>query len=372
MFRFALLASVLGLVAPQVAKAYTLRFNADGQPVRWAAPRVPMRLDAELVSDRDESTLATERAFATWAGIPGVPTLVLDGAARLRPGFDPRGENENGIYTVVTLPIPGVALAVTVTTYREDDGRILDADILVAASRELAFLDDEPRGRDRRSYDLASLLAHESGHVLGLGETPDDDAATMSPRLRRGDTAPRTLEEDDEAGVLELYANTGVMTRASCGVQGPLGHRRSGVPALVGIILIALTGLLRRRERRFLVAGAAALAFATALAASRPAASADDGFRGRAHLLEVRWQDGLLVSDFEVATPSGQVLLEIPGGVRDGIVQQVGEALPPADGAELWVSVVGADGLRDWRNLSEPSASNVLRSMSDRPPASVR
>ncbi len=373
---FAVFACVAGLFAPTAARAYTLRYTHSGDPVRWSTAQVRMRVDAGLCATSDESMQAAQLGFAAWAGIAGVPELVLDRATSLPPGYSSGGSNENGIYRVASLPVSGAALAVTVTTYR-DDGWMLDADVLVLDSRDLQLISADPRGGERRMYDLASVLAHESGHVLGLGEATEDDAATMWPRLHVGDTTQRSIEDDDRAGVQDLYAdvdfNLGVgARRGSCGVQGPLGRGGVGASALFALGLAALAALVRHRERRRALVGAALLALVAGLCLSQPLASADDGVRGRARLLDVRWEGGLLVTEYDVATTRGHERLVVAGGARDGIVQQVGEALPPADGAEVWLGVVNVDGVRAWANLDEVTAAGGLRTPSGLLPASAR
>ena len=361
-----------------MARAYTLRYTRAGLPVRWATARVPLRVDPALAASAGESTEAARLAVAAWAGLAGVPALALDGEVRLAPGYAPRGDNENGVYRVESLPVSGVALAVTVSTYRQDDGVLLDADVLVLASRELALLGEAPRGRELRRHDLASLLAHESGHVLGLGETADDEAATMWPTLRLGDTSARTLEPDDEAGVLGLYADAAALDADAgalpqgCGVLGPRGRGPSAGAGLFALGSALLAVALRRRARRHAVAGAALLALLASVAASRPAARADDRALGRARVLEVRWQDGLLVTELEVRTATGRERLVVAGGALDGLVQQVGEELPPADGDEVWLGAVDARGLRAWGSLAQGAAPGEVRTTRGRPPASAR
>jgi hypothetical protein len=328
--------------------------------VRWVAAHVPIRVDPALASDPEESAEAAEVAFDAWGGLRGVPELRLDGDTQRVPGYSLTGDNENGVYRVASLPIDGVALAVTVSTYRQSDGELLDADVLVATSGDVGLLSEEPEGRELRTYDLGSLLAHESGHVLGLGETEDDEAATMWPRLHRGDTGPRTLEADDEAGALELYAGAGLHTQ-SCGVQGPLGRLGGGASVLFAFGLAMLAAVIRRRQSRRALAGVALLAVVLALGASERVVKADDGLRGRAHLVDVRWERGLLVSEFDVTTAGGHERLVVLGGARDGVVQQVGNGLPPADGAQVWLGVDEIGGRRTWVNLDEPGPSSAAR-----------
>ncbi len=358
--------SVLGL-APSASRAYTQRFTVGGLPVRWSHASVPLRVDPALGMDPGEAAEAARIAFAAWGGIPNVPVLALEGDVQRAPGFASSGSNENGVYQVASLPIGGNALAVTVSTYRQDDGILLDADILVKESRDVRLLDAMPAQRDRRRFDLASLLAHESGHVLGLGESMDDATATMWPRLGLGETEARTIEADDEAGVRAIYAEPlpeeeprgmtgggpGALLGAGCGVARrpaqasalPFGR---GPSALAVLALIGFALRARSRVRRRGHLGLALLLAGAQLALTSPAVHADESVRGVARVVGTRWEGGLLMTDLELVGPTGTVALTVPGGARDGVVQQIGDALPPEDGAALRLDLPGADGWRRW------------------------
>jgi hypothetical protein len=356
--------SVLGL-APSASRAYTQRFTVTGLPVRWSMPRVPLRIDPTLGGDAAAALEAGRIAFAAWGGIPNVPTLALEGEAQRAPGFASSGSNENGVYQVASLPIGGTALAVTVSTYRQDDGILLDADILVKDSRDVRLLDAMPARRDRRRYDLASLLAHESGHVLGLGESMDDASATMWPRLALGDTSARTIEADDEAGVRAIYAETVLEEEGAAPTGGPallgagcgVARRAARAPGIdlgrgaSAVMVVALLGLAfraRGRKRRRGLVGLALLLVGAQFVVASPGVRADESLRGVARVRGTRWEGGLLMTDLEVIGPSGTAAVTVPGGARDGVVQQVGDALPPEDGAELRLDPPGADGWRRW------------------------
>jgi hypothetical protein len=69
---------------------------------------------------------------------------------------------------------------------------------------------------------------------------------------------------------------------------------------------------------------------------------------GRAQRTGTLSQNGLFFTEYKLTTPSGDSVLRIAGGARDGIGQRVMDAEPPpADGAELAV-VQQADGTQHW------------------------
>ena len=66
---------------------------------------------------------------------------------------------------------------------------------------------------DPGSFDVQSVATHEGGHFLGISHSTlgdftaiDPTSATMLPLAAPGDSSFRTLEEDDRASVLRVYA----------------------------------------------------------------------------------------------------------------------------------------------------------------------
>ena len=63
------------------------------------------------------------------------------------------------------------------------------------------------------SFDVQGIATHEGGHFIGVSHSTLGDftasnpmSATMLPVVADGDANPRTLEEDDKAAVLRIYA----------------------------------------------------------------------------------------------------------------------------------------------------------------------
>ena len=119
------------------------------------------------------------------------------------------------------------AVAITIHTYGVSSGRISDADILIN--------DDAFRfsvgGLEDSSYDIAYVVAHEMGHVLGLGhpcgdpsstfpsceESPEDSNFEESLMYIRGPIGPRSLSlaEDDLTGLSAVTGALGTPARAA-------------------------------------------------------------------------------------------------------------------------------------------------------------
>src|SRR5882672_3928654 len=97
------------------------------------------------------------------------------------------------------------ALALTTVTYNRNTGEIYDADIEVnshiqlSGMRGISTTDQVPSD----SFDLQSILTHETGHFLGLAHSntmcssSDHDCPSMDAMYQAGSSDFRTLESDD-------------------------------------------------------------------------------------------------------------------------------------------------------------------------------
>jgi hypothetical protein len=245
---FALAGGLAGLVSP--AHAYTINTTEVGKRIRWATDTVSLQMDPEYQRflQPGQSYSALAMGFDAWRGLPRVPDLVI------RPGVPESvghhdGHSSNAIYLLRDWPYEAAKLAVTIVTYEMDTGRLLDADIVVNGKAKFELL-DEPTKPGVDSYDLAAVLTHEAGHVLGLGESQAGADATMWPYARPDDTDKRTLAEDDEDGVMESYLGAPPAAAGGCG-QSSVGGRASGRSGLtLGLWLLAVIPVLRMSRRR--------------------------------------------------------------------------------------------------------------------------
>ncbi len=64
--------------------------------------------------------------------------------------------------------------------------------------------DDGPGSIPAGFYDIQSIMAHEYGHVLGLGHS-SILGATMAPSIGAGSESGRSINSDDRAGILSIY-----------------------------------------------------------------------------------------------------------------------------------------------------------------------
>ena len=93
------------------------------------------------------------------------------------------------------------SLAVTLTTVRLSDGRLMDADMEINSEfHDFALLD----GPGSASVDVANTITHEAGHMLGLDHSAVREA-TMQFEAPSGEVRKRDLAADDIAGLCAIY-----------------------------------------------------------------------------------------------------------------------------------------------------------------------
>jgi hypothetical protein len=354
------------------ASAYSINETERGRRIRWADTKVVFQIDPAIAQmlPAGRAEAALQISMDAWRGFEGVPELEISTSlpSPLGNGAD---HPTNGIYLPPVWQHEADKLAITVVTYEMASGRLLDADVVVNPNVDFNLLDEYSPSR-QPSYDLAAVLTHEMGHVLGLGESHDDRMATMWPYADRGDTHQRTLSEDDESGVIDAYDGPAPLPAAACAQMTVAGAGRHAPPVWLAFLTLSAIAWLAwrsspRARRGVVMAGGAALIAVgggaahdeidasvvgghehhASIALAAPAAQLrmSRAFNdlsatrvGVAKRVATRAVDGMLFTDVEVATDSGErVQLSLPGGELNGIGQIVGHERVPADGDELMV-----------------------------------
>ncbi len=146
--------------------------------------------------------------------------------------------------------------ALTILTFQQCTGEIVDADILLDDAHRDFCLDN--CGPDEQSLD--NTVTHEMGHLLGLDHSSASEA-TMYASAPPGETKKSTLHGDDRQGLCAAYSSgcgktfncaTAPLPAASTATTGSESDGCAAQPTgrpnwiLLGLLPVLL-GLLRRR-----------------------------------------------------------------------------------------------------------------------------
>jgi hypothetical protein len=262
----------------QPAHAYMLKTTKTGHRVRWTAPVVTLYVDQKLEEAYGGDVVRASLTIATdaWRGLDNVPDVVVSEQAA--PGYDAQTRS-NGVYMMRPWPFAREQLAVTVSTY-DLDGHMIGVDVLVNGESDYALLPDGEDSPFTSHHDLAAVLTHEMGHVLGLDESPDDRDSTMWPYIRGGDVHQRTLSEDDEAGIVAAYKD--VLYESSlplgCTQASVLGAIPGAANLRIAAWVILMLGMGQRLARRRTIAVAVGRAAQSVAPRGKPSPSVRPAF----------------------------------------------------------------------------------------------
>lgn len=368
-----------GLVVPAEAAAYDVKRTSGDQLVHWEKPSVRFQLDGAIDRRVPRATNAVEEALASWSGTVGAPELTAESSTSpMVTGFD--GDNSVRFAPTGWAPA-GRALAITVLTYDDVSGAILDADVVVNGQYDFAVLAPEasevPRGSgtkltstdgidvhverdDVERYDLHHVIAHEFGHALGLNDELAERSALMYRYSSPNDPSVRVPSDDDISGLAQLYGTNVTANGNGCGAAtvAPRAPSRSASSAATWITLglglfVTVRGGSRRRGAVGLgvVLGAGAFVLmpdvtrddATPIA---QAATAPVMARAVVTRATTSIEDGLFKTTFDLrgvrcaSGPCPSLGVGVAwGGVMGTIRQEVGDHFAPRAGAEVQVAL---------------------------------
>jgi hypothetical protein len=225
---------------------YQVRQSGSGNPLRWPLGPIDVEIALDAVPegvDAGDAARAAELAFEEYrtALSPMQTGIELD----VRRG-DRAAVSAGDRIATVTWVVEGwdddydpEALAITVTSYDPTSGRIQDADIVI--NRDHHWSAGEGCSM---AYDLQGVLAHEVGHLFGLGHDTEDDEATMFPSAGPCETKKRDLAASDLEGLHFLYVES--MSPPPPLACNAVPGGRGGAGALL-FVAGALAVALRRR-----------------------------------------------------------------------------------------------------------------------------
>jgi hypothetical protein len=186
--------------------------------IRWLDSSMPIRY---YVTNRDvpgvtapQLQVATDRAFAAWAGVSNVQIGAQFG------GFvsnNPLEDDSTSVIGFLSRPDLDRVLGMAHWEYDRTTGVIHSSDVFLNTTFDWSVAPNGEPGR----FDVQSVMTHELGHVLGLGHSVIGETepasgggrtilgkrAVMFPiAYPRGNIEDRTLEADDIAGISDVYA----------------------------------------------------------------------------------------------------------------------------------------------------------------------
>ena len=186
----------------------TILFAAAADPVmayvllsprrRWASTPVTVRVynvGNNTIADPDKGVTAVVGAIRVWGIISSSSTssAAVRGSAPATIMLNSNG----GLCT-------GGCLAATLTGYyisQTGDDRIYDADVYTNTSQPFYSSREASCSGE---YDIDGVMAHEVGHVIGIGHS-SVAGATMYPSVSACNLGNRTLAADDLAARDDLY-----------------------------------------------------------------------------------------------------------------------------------------------------------------------
>jgi len=234
---------LLLLAFSPATRAYTVQFADENKNIRlrWKNGVIPIAVSNSLTkqipglkSEADVLALI-HRSLGNWERIANVKFEITTTDKQSISAASKTGDGINLITIAPTsenlLLFNGGSEEISARTQTFFNGRgfITEADIVLNPYQQ--FSTDGALG----TFDLEATLTHEIGHLLGL-EHSRIPAATMFEQQGRNGTyglanfAPRSLAEDDAAGIRALYGakNSGA---DCCGTIGGKILSASGKPA---------------------------------------------------------------------------------------------------------------------------------------------
>ncbi len=236
-----LFAAMIWSAAP--VRPYTLQFtdSSSRAQVKWPNHTINVAFSASLsappanVKAGSDVIGALRRALANWSEAADVDFVEAQSKEQSISAGGGSGDGVSLITIAATAenvaPFVGAASEMSGRTrvFFNKSGSITEADIVLNPYQQ--FSTDGTPG----TYDIEATFMHEVGHLLGL-EHSSVIGATMQPRQGKNGIyslpafTPRTLSQDDLAGVRAIYGMRPEMAGARGSVTGTVSLH-TGAPA---------------------------------------------------------------------------------------------------------------------------------------------
>jgi hypothetical protein len=200
--------------------------NGSGNPIRWSTMPIEYAVDPsnDVGLDPDGVVASVVSSAGVWGDLDG---STIDFRFRGSTSDPVTAHDEvNAVYFEGDWEFDPDLLAIT-SVWSYENGMAVGFDMQVNAMDHDWSLD---ASKEREKADVQNALAHEFGHVVGIGHLEKSPEATMYPSSPPGETMKRDLSDEDVWVALNFYPGDGA-------VLVPPGDDEGGmtVPALCSV-----------------------------------------------------------------------------------------------------------------------------------------